>query len=201
MAAILIVWVSWFALHSWLAALSVKDFIRAAAPRVFRHYRLLYNILAIVTLVVSVHFHNRQPDVVWDVPNWILLVGYGLVGSGILLMVAALMNYDLSEFCGFTEMNEFRGRPGRLTTDGLNRWMRHPLYTASLILISGYLMVSPTQNTLVAVIIAFVYILVGSELEERKLIKLYGPEYRRYRKLVRRFLPFRVGDYLTHTRE
>lgn len=190
MVTILLAWISWYALHSWLATLGVKNFVRKAAPAIFRRYRLLYNIVAIATLMVVVYFHSRQADVLLEVPNWISFIGYGLIATGILLMVGGLMNYDLREFSGLSEMNEYRGRPGGLTTGGLNRWMRHPLYTASLILITGYLSVSPTRNTLVFAIISVVYVFFGSELEERKLIKLYGEGYRRYRKLVRRFLPF-----------
>ena len=191
MVIIVVFWFFWYAIHSLLASLCVKRFIMARIPQIFPYYRLVYNMVALLTLIPVLYIHARQPDViVFTASRWLTFGGYLLIGLGIVLLIVAMRSYDFREFLGFAEMNEFRRRPSPLSTSGLNSRMRHPLYTASLIVITGYLLTSLTLNTIGFAVISIGYIVIGSELEERKLIKRYNEQYRAYQKRVRRFFPF-----------
>lgn len=199
MVFILVLWVVWYALHSWLAALHVKNFVKMAAPQIFRYYRLLYNIVAFATLVPVMYLHVRLPDVtISELPFWLTVCGYALLVTGAVFLLAALKNYNLGEFAGFTQMNEFRPDHDELVVRGLNAYIRHPLYTASLMLLFGYLLISFTLATLIFVIVSTVYIFVGSALEERKLLLIYGEQYTKYRQRVGRFVPFLNKTSIRH---
>ena len=50
-----------------------------------------------------------------------------------------------------------------------------------------------TYGHLLFAAVTTAYIFVGIELEERKMITLFGDEYRRYRQQVGMLMPFRRG--------
>ena len=79
-------------------------------------------------------------------------------------------------------------KTGRLKTTGILSVMRHPWY------LGGILFVWATYETMnVAVLVRNViltaYLIVGAILEERKLLKEFGDEYRAYRKRVPMLIP------------
>lgn len=79
---------------------------------------------------------------------------------------------------------------GRLVTDGVYRYMRHPQYTGLMMLIGGMLVQWPTLPTLaMAPILVFAYYRLA-EKEENELFEKYGEEYREYRRVTPAFLPF-----------
>jgi protein-S-isoprenylcysteine O-methyltransferase Ste14 len=65
--------------------------------------------------------------------------------------------------------------------------IRHPWYTGTLILLVFCL--PYTDVNLVWRAIFVLYTLIGTELEERKLLKEIGKEYAAYRARVPRFFP------------
>jgi methanethiol S-methyltransferase len=69
----------------------------------------------------------------------------------------------------------------------LYRWVRHPLYTAGLLFI--WLTPVMTQNTLVVIIAASVYIVVGAFYEERKLEREFGAAYSEYKSKTPMLIP------------
>ena len=76
-----------------------------------------------------------------------------------------------------------------LVTTGPYRWMRHPMYTAALILIVATTLL--TANIVVAVcgIIMFALLAARSRVEERRLVEKFGNDYRVYQRRTGRFLP------------
>ena len=73
-------------------------------------------------------------------------------------------------------------------TGGLYRWVRHPLYTCSLLLL--WLVPTMTWNLLALAIGLTVYILMGIVFEERKLLREFGPAYAEYRRRTPGLIPF-----------
>jgi protein-S-isoprenylcysteine O-methyltransferase Ste14 len=104
------------------------------------------------------------------------------------ILVVGLRQTGVLNFLGF---NVFWGEPKNesqtLNTGGLYRYVRHPLYSAGMIL----LWASPTMTTnyfLVSICLS-VYILIGAYFEERKLIIEYGDSYLEYMKKVPMLIP------------
>jgi protein-S-isoprenylcysteine O-methyltransferase Ste14 len=75
----------------------------------------------------------------------------------------------------------------RLVTEGLYRWVRHPLYTAGLLFI--WLTPIMTFNLMVLGLALTIYILVGAYFEERKLSREYGAQYAQYKASTPMLVP------------
>jgi protein-S-isoprenylcysteine O-methyltransferase Ste14 len=70
---------------------------------------------------------------------------------------------------------------------GLYRWVRHPLYTAGLVLI--WLTPVMTLNIFSLNLGLTIYLVVGALIEERKLVREYGEAYEEYRKRTPMLIP------------
>jgi protein-S-isoprenylcysteine O-methyltransferase Ste14 len=80
-------------------------------------------------------------------------------------------------------------RPHRFLVRGPYRWVRHPMYTLTLVLLWSY--PDLTADRLLLNGVWTVWIFVGSMLEERDLVEEFADEYRRYRTRVPMLLPWR----------
>jgi protein-S-isoprenylcysteine O-methyltransferase Ste14 len=78
---------------------------------------------------------------------------------------------------------------GTFVQKGLYKYVRHPLYTLSLVILICW----PVMSTWFATIIVLcaLYFWIGSIYEERKLVKRFGSAYEEYRKRVPRIIPYR----------
>lgn len=70
---------------------------------------------------------------------------------------------------------------GHLVTSGLYRWLRHPIYTAILIVIVGLWLRQPTLLLLGVSLAVIGFLVFKTRYEERLLSERY-PDYARYRR-------------------
>lgn len=78
---------------------------------------------------------------------------------------------------------------GRLSTTGLYRYVRHPMYTSVLLLASGIALQSGSITKYLLVILLTVLFYSKSVFEEQHLRMKY-PEYADYSTRIPRFIPF-----------
>jgi protein-S-isoprenylcysteine O-methyltransferase Ste14 len=177
------------AVHSLLASNAMKRAVRAGlGPRAGRYYRIGFNFAAAVTLLpwMAVFIGNIGP--VLAVAPWPWSAAMALVQLGALFSLAvAFLQSDPSSLLGLRQLGDTEDSAG-LTTSGFYAFARHPMYTAGLLFVWFTPIV--TSGTLALCIGATLYILLGSELEERRLIGQFGDEYRRYRSRVARLIPY-----------
>jgi protein-S-isoprenylcysteine O-methyltransferase Ste14 len=104
--------------------------------------------------------------------------------------------WDIREFLGIRQWRRHRDgvpkepeRGVRLFTGKAHRIVRHPLYLG----ISVILAFHPVQsrNTFLSTVLVILYFFVGTFFEERRMIRIFGEEYRNYQQRVPRFLPIR----------
>ena len=76
-----------------------------------------------------------------------------------------------------------------LQQTGLHKYIRHPLYFGTLLYVWGLFLLLPLLSSLIAAVALTVYVLIGIELEETKLVLEYGEEYERYVKKVSKLIP------------
>ena len=77
---------------------------------------------------------------------------------------------------------------GELATEGLYARMRHPQYSAFIVIMFGFLLQWPTLPTLLMFpILVYVYVRLARS-EERASIATFGDRYRQYREQVPGFL-------------
>jgi protein-S-isoprenylcysteine O-methyltransferase Ste14 len=177
------------ALHSLLASLPVK----AAARRMFgswadHFYRLIFNFLAVGTLLPLLALVAWKPGPVLVIARWpaaVILVGIQLVA--LWLMALAFRNSEPAYFLGIGQLGTETSSGGLVTT-GAYRVVRHPLYSTGLLILWCFPIL--TAGTLAFDAGITLYVLIGSELEERRLIVQFGDAYLRYRKKVARLIPF-----------
>ena len=118
---------------------------------------------------------------------WMVLAAAGQIGA-LIVLLAGFLQTDPWHFIGLRQLTApAADEPGRLVVSGLYAWMRHPLYTAGLIFV--WLTPWLTTSLLALNLSITAYILIGSELEERRLIAEFGEDYRAYRRRVPRLVP------------
>jgi len=179
----------WGVVHSLLASLFVKDMMRGLlGSSRFRFYRLGYNVFAALSFLPVLYLMRTLPDqLVYAVPNpWNYLLTGGQSLS-VLLLLVALMHTDVLSFAGVSQLFN-NPEDGTLVTKGLYRYVRHPLYTFSLLII--WLAPIQTQNSLVVYVGATMYVMIGAWFEERKLLKNYGQAYAEYQLRTPMLIPY-----------
>jgi methanethiol S-methyltransferase len=178
-------------MHSLSASLAVKAWAhRQIGPDAERWYRLIYNVFAVISGLPILALLFILPDhPLYQVPfPWILLTGAGQL-IGILIIVVGILQTDLWQFAGLRQiMNPAVDSDSPMVTTGLYHWMRHPLYTGGLLLI--WLVPTMTLNLLTIFIWLTLYLIVGANLEEKRLLHEFGDAYREYQQCVPMLIPF-----------
>jgi protein-S-isoprenylcysteine O-methyltransferase Ste14 len=186
-------WTAYCALHSAMISETATGFLKRRLGDSFRFYRLFFNSVAALTLIPVLWYSLslRQEAVFrweggWLVPRYILLV------CGVLLAVAGGRHYRLGQFVGICQL---RGTSsgglaagGGIDSSGVLGLVRHPWYTAVVLLLWAH---DLDAAALVGNGVLTVYILVGTLLEERKLVHEFGDAYRSYQVRVSMFVPLR----------
>ncbi|WP_456448698.1 methyltransferase family protein, partial [Thiolapillus sp.] len=101
----------------------------------------------------------------------------------------SLRHYDGSEFLGLRQLRDGERRvedQERFRISPLHRHVRHPWYFLGLILVWTRDMTAPM---LLSSVMMTLYFIIGSLLEERKLLAYYGDAYAEYRKRVPGLFP------------
>lgn len=181
-------WVVYGGIHSTLASSRIKNRLSETFPRLTPYYRFAYNLLAVLLLLIPAGLMSLDKSAAifaWRYPfNWLAhFAALAAIGG----FLWSLKYYDLREFVGFPDA----GRPGgfeisALKISSLHRFVRHPWYFFMLVIIWTRDM-NPTQ--LVSAVVITLYLIVGSRLEENKLIAQFGNRYRNYRRRVGGLIP------------
>jgi len=179
-------WLVYGLIHSWLAAGSVKAWVARHWPGFIPAYRLAYNALAVLLLIPPLALTRIHPgEVIWDVPVWIAWPAAVAAVAG---FVFSLRWYDMGEFLGLAQWRRHDGREHQgFVLSPLHRYVRHPWYSLGLLLLWTRDLNAAWLATAVAVTL---YLLIGSRLEERKLVERYGAAYRRYQARVPGLIPW-----------
>ena len=78
----------------------------------------------------------------------------------------------------------------QLVTDGCYRWVRHPIYTGSLLAFAGGFLVFRSKVVWLALPLYLLGTVWRVADEERLLAQTFADEYERYRARTWRLLPF-----------
>lgn len=187
-----ILWISFCVLHSGLISITFTRFLQRKTGDYFRYHRLFYNIFSIVTLFPVIVYSlsiKQEPFFVWT--GYLLVVKYLLLFTGILFFVMGARNYSASQFLGLAQIKDgtnhnLMNKSGKLSSRGILGVVRHPFYAGIFPLLwSGDL----DAAALIINIILSIYVLIGTLLEERKLILEFGDSYRQYQQRVSMLFP------------
>lgn len=197
LALLALAWAAYAALHSALASLAVKRAVAARWPRLMPAYRLCYNAVAVLGLLPIAWLvlrHSGPP--LWQWSGAAAWLANGLALAAIAAVLVSARHYDGGEFIG---LRQWRGRVASVEDQEgfhlspLHRYVRHPWYFCALVIVWTRDM---DAATLVSALAITLYFVIGSRLEERKLIVYHGERYRRYMRRVPGLLPL-PGRHLT----
>ena len=117
-------------------------------------------------------------------PEWIRWTGVALGALG----TAGIYWLFSSIGSGITPTSATR-KEHKLTTNGIYKYIRHPLYTIGSSFILSFGMMADNWFIGMFGILAFVLMAIRTPKEEANLIEKFGDEYREYMKRTGRFLP------------
>jgi protein-S-isoprenylcysteine O-methyltransferase Ste14 len=171
-----------FALQKWKLVMQklMKDH--------YVYYRLAYSAFALVTLVlVLIYNYNLQSIILWNVSTFELIFSIAgiTVAAFVMMMFAKKFFFALSGAHIFLQKQE----PQKLIKNSFYKHVRHPLYTATLLLIWSIFFIQPQLNNLISCLSITVYTLIGIVFEEKKLIKEFGDAYIQYRNKTPMLIP------------
>jgi methanethiol S-methyltransferase len=189
-----LIWSAYLALHSAMISVTVTTYLRAVLGDAFRFYRLFFNLVAIVALVpIVIYSRGVKGEVLFTWDGYLVVLKWALVAVGLLIFAAGSRHYDMLQFLGIRQIkagtrHSLINKSGALDTSGVLGLIRHPYYTATVLLFWAS---DLDTTTLVINIVVTVYVVIGTLLEERKLRLEFGESYRRYQAGVSMFVPWK----------
>lgn len=181
-------WAAFGVLHSALASRAGTTFLER---RCGAYHRLVYSGVAIATLLpllVYAALVQGEPILRWQGP--LRAVPYALLAGAVALFLAGGRHYSMRRLLGFAQLRQGSsvalGARGRLDSTGILGVIRHPWYTGCLLLPWARDLDGPA---LAASVVFTLYVVVGTWLEERKLVAEFGEEYRAYQRRVSMLVP------------
>jgi protein-S-isoprenylcysteine O-methyltransferase Ste14 len=112
---------------------------------------------------------------------------------GAILLLTAARHYSMLQFLGFKQIMEEKSAggligSGGLDTSGVLKVVRHPWYLGVFLLIWAS---DISVRQLIINLIISAYLVIGTFLEERKLVLEFGNKYREYQRQVSMFIPIK----------
>lgn len=174
--------------HSVMARDWFKDWITAVMPKSVE--RITYILLTSFVLAILISQWQPFGTYFWDFRgSWI---GYGMylvsfIGLGISTMSVMLINSK--SFLGIDQLQSADGTAHKEFIMPLfYNYVRHPIYFG--LLLAFWTVPAMSDSGLLFSIYMTLYIIVGSHLEERNLVKTFGEDYKYYQKQVPMLIPF-----------
>lgn len=187
---LIFLWILYLGSHSLFAAPGIKKVSEKLLGKSYRYYRIIYVIFSTLFLGIIAFYLFSMDQVRLYRPNIVSIYsGVLLCVLGIIIIQKSFNQYDLGEFIGTFYISEGPEHENKLKTSGILSRVRHPLYTATLLIASGYILYLPTVASLTSGICIALYLFIGIRLEERKLLAEFGDDYRQYRKKVPMLFP------------
>ena len=191
-----LLWISYCAIHSALISIMVMNFFKKFLGKKYRFYRLFFNTFSIAALVPLLMYSysarwNTELIITWN--GGMVIIQYGLIALAAILALAGARHYSLLQFLGIQQI--LQGRSGAAMTEsgefdssGVLGIVRHPWYVAVFIFLWAHdlNLAQITVNMILSV-----YLVIGTLLEERKLIFEFGDKYRLYQRQVSMFIPLK----------
>ena len=187
-------WTAFCFLHSFMITPVFTDFVKKNTGTSYGYYRLFYNIFSTLFLVpVLIYSYSiiEKPFFSWH--GYFLSIRYLMLLGGLWIFYAGSRHYNMRTFVGINQIHEgvkhgLINTSGKIEKGGIMGVVRHPFYSGSFLLIwAGNL----DTTRLIINIILSLYLVVGTVLEEQKLLAEFGDVYRNYQKEVSMLFPWK----------
>ena len=187
-------WSGYCALHSYLISIGFTYLMHRLLKKYFAFYRLFYILISLFLLIPLINYTAQLDNIVIITYGPLLNKLRYVIISGSLLMFfwAFFFDYDPLSFFGVRQILNFgkikKTNPSdELKKSGLLGMMRHPMYFALIVYLWSQ---THKMADIVVNIVLTVYIIIGTVLEEKKLVLEFGETYIKYQKEVPMLIPF-----------
>jgi len=187
-------WILFCILHSLLIALPLADWLRRSNPEYGRYERVIYNTIALATLIPPIYFGlTFTGATIFEWGGWLRWIQAALILWALFLFWGGSRQFDTARFLGLRQLREKgvvqkAGENDPLVTNGVLNIVRHPWYSGGIAIVWAR---DLTAAALITNLVLTLYFLVGSFLEERRLLQQYGSAYQRYQRHVSMLWPYR----------
>ena len=134
--------------------------------------------------------------VVWMInPGWMHWSAYSSpswtrsIGAVLFILGCALMIWTFRSLGTNLTDTVVTRQVHTLVSHGPYRWIRHPLYSSTLLLTTGIGLATANWFILGTGVLVFAIIVLRTSIEERHLLARFGEDYRAYMERTGRFLP------------
>jgi protein-S-isoprenylcysteine O-methyltransferase Ste14 len=173
-----------------LASLGIAYLSRASlrAPRSHGFYRFFTFEAILASFLLNVRAWFIDPFSWYQLLSWVLLIASLIY---VILGVRALHRYGQPDQARNDQAHllEFE-KTTRLVTDGIYRYIRHPMYSSLLHLCWGIFFKDPSWIGGALAAIATSFLLAMVKVEEAENLGYFGTAYTDYMKTTRMFIPY-----------
>ena len=157
---------------------------------------MFFNIFSVATLVpllIYSYSDEWKSELLFSWGGPIRPLQYGLILLGVILLLTAARHYSMLQFLGIKQIGQERSMGGMigsggLDTSGVLKVIRHPWYFGVFLLIWAS---DISLRELIINLILSAYLVIGTLLEERKLVLEFGNKYKEYQRQVSMFIPLK----------
>jgi len=191
---LIILWSIWCAIHSGMISLTVNDYLKISLGSYYKFYRLFFNLVALTTLIpLMLYSLSLKGPVLFRWEGYMMIVQIVLLIIAMSLFISGGLKYDMLQFFGIRQIKSGKSHStlsesGDIEISGILSLTRHPWYLAAII----FIWIDYREmyfSTLIVNIILTIYLVIGTVLEERKLIIELGDNYQDYRERVSMLFP------------
>lgn len=183
-------------MHSLLITQAVTSATEKWLGSHFRYYRLVFNLFSLVTLVpLYLYGQSLHGEVVISWQGWAEVLRWALLLISFYFFGAGAQAYDIQQFLGLRQISSGTTHLSLSSSDtpdtsGILQATRHPWYAGALLLIWSWWGDFTVARIIVCSILS-IYLIIGTLLEEQKLLAEYGEAYRNYQQKVSMLFPLK----------
>lgn len=184
-------------LHSLMASSRLKHFLFSRFPLLRFYYRLIYNFIALVTFALFWFYAPVADLTLYAVSGPLRWMMHAIQLTGALGLYYSLRCVGTGYFSGLQQVQDASKDTAKYDLDepekqelvfkGPFRYVRHPLYSFSLLILFFHPFMS--LKWALFSLCSLLYFVIGSRLEEQKLIARFGQRYASYRREVPALIP------------
>ena len=180
-----------FLQHSIMIRRRFRDRLKKFIPE--GYIPLVFGLASSLPLIALILFWQKTPEVIASASGIFYGLLRGLFFAGIAGFYWGMRSLGAFDPFGVIVLRRLmenqQPQTPSLKASGPYRWVRHPLYLFSLIMIWSY--PTLTQDRLLLNILWSVWIVVATLFEERDLVHDFGDDYRTYQKKVPMLIPYK----------
>ena len=190
---IVLLWTGYCSLHSYLISIGFTNLMVRLLKKYYAFYRMFYVVISLVLLIPVINYAAQLDSeiIITDGLPLTIVRRVLMVGSLTMFFWAFFFNYDPLAFFGIRQILNFgrskKSNPlNEIKRNGLLGIVRHPMYFALIIYLwsQTYRVSDIVENTVLTI-----YIIIGTILEERKLVLEFGDTYVNYQEEVPMLIP------------